>query len=204
MDKALVIGLTGGIASGKTTVAEMLRSLGASVIDADEIARVVVQPGTDCLARIQAQFGPKILTQSGHLDRKKLAQIVFHDRDARLRLNAIIHPVIRQYSQQQIESSKQQGHKIIIYEAALLVENRLYDTLDGLIVVSVPQSIQRDRLLAREDLTVAEAEARISSQLPLEAKAKVADYVIDNSGTTKQTRQQVIEIWQQLEQRLHQ
>jgi dephospho-CoA kinase len=194
-----IIGLTGGIASGKSTVSAMLRELGAHVIDADQVARDVVAPGTPALAEIQARFGPAVLHEDGTLDRKKLGAIVFADPDARRALERITHPRIAAATQQEIARLGAAGVDPVIYDAALIVENRLYAWMQGLIVVSVPPEVQVARLMIRDDIDEAAAQARIAAQLPLAEKVAVATHVIDNSGTRADTEAQVHALWERLQ-----
>ena len=196
MARARVIGLTGGIASGKSTVAAMLRELGAPVVDADELARRVVEPGSAGLAAIVERFGPEVLDAAGALDRKQLGARVFADPEARAALNAITHPRIAELSQREIARHAAAGAPVVIYEAALIVENELHRGLDGLIVVSVPAEVQLERLMARDGLGEDEARARLAAQLPLADKVAVADQVIDNAGTVEETRAQVARVWE--------
>jgi dephospho-CoA kinase len=177
-----VIGLTGGIASGKSTVARMLHELGAAIVDADQLARDVVAPGQPALAELVARFGPVILTAEGELDRKRLAAIAFSDPEARADLGRITHPRIAAASQRAIADWADAGANVVFYEAALLVENRAYSHLAGLIVVSVPPEVQEARVLARDGITAEEARARIAAQAPLEAKLAAANWVIENAG----------------------
>ncbi len=193
-----VIGLTGGIASGKSTVAAMLRELGAPVVDADLLARQVVAPGSPALAEIAARFGNGVLTAAGELDRKKLGDIVFGDPAARKALEAITHPRIAAASQQEIARHAAAGAAVVIYEAALIVENRLHEAMAGLIVVSVPEDDQRSRLTSRDGIDRAAAEMRIRAQLPLADKRAVATWVIDNGGTLDETRAQVRRVWEEI------
>ena len=179
---AHVIGLTGGIASGKSAVARLLVARGAAVIDADKLAREVVAPGQPALAELVARFGAAILTADGQLDRKRLAQIAFSDEQARRDLNRITHPRIAAASAQAIATWSDAGANVVFYEAALLIENRVHTGLADVIVVSAPSAVQEERLVARDPLSVDEARARIAAQLPLEDKIKVATWVIDNSG----------------------
>jgi dephospho-CoA kinase len=195
MSGTRVIGLTGGIASGKSAVAGMLRDLGAPVIDADLLAREVVAPGSDGLAAIRDQFGPDLLDETGALDRQKMGDLVFRDPEARRKLNAITHPRIAAASQREIARAAADGHRHVVYEAALIVENGLQSWMHALIVVSVPESVQRARLMARDQIDEQAARARIAAQLPLADKVAVADYVVDNSGTLDATRARVAEIW---------
>ncbi len=197
---ARIIGLTGGIASGKSTVSAMLRELGAHVIDADQVARDVVAPGTPALAEIQARFGPAVLQGDGALDRKSLGAIVFADPEARRALERITHPRIAAATQQEIARLAATGVDPVIYDAALIVENRLYTWMQGLIVVSVPPEVQVARLMIRDDIDEAAAQARIAAQLPVAEKVAVATHVIDNSGTRADTKAQVRALWERLQQ----
>ncbi len=197
-DRARVFGLTGGIASGKSTVARMFAALGAPVIDADELAREVVEPGQPALAEIVTRFGSDMLDPTGRLDRKKLGALVFSDERARDDLNAIVHPRIAAAGQRAIARYEAAGHSLVLYEAALIVEKRLYTAMAGLVVVSVPEQTQRARLMARDDIDAEAADARLAAQAPLAEKLAVADHVIDNTGTTEQTRAQVERVWRAL------
>jgi dephospho-CoA kinase len=199
--RAQVVGLTGGIASGKSTVASVLRELGAPVIDADELARQVVAPGSPALAEIRDRFGDEIVRQDGTLDRKRLAQKVFADPVARRALNAITHPHIAEGSKRRIDELSAKGEPLVIYEAALIVENQLHLWMDGLIVVSVPEELQLARLLAREGLAEREGRARIAAQATPSERAAVATYMIDNSGSLAETRLQVERLWRELKAR---
>ena len=193
-----IYGLSGGIASGKSTVAAMLRSLGAPVIDADLLAREVVAPGSDGLAEIVADFGPEILDERGALARKALAARVFGDSEARRRLEAITHPRIAAASAAALEELRQTGERLAFYEAALLVETGGSRALDGLVVVSAPASVQLARLRGRDGLSEGEARARIKSQLPLADKVAAADFVIDTGGSLEDTRGQVEALYKTL------
>jgi dephospho-CoA kinase len=177
-----VIGLTGGIASGKSTVAKLLVERGATVIDADRLARQVVEPGQPALAELVARFGAAILTADGQLDRKRLGAIAFADAAARADLGQITHPRIAAASARAIAEASERGIEVVFYEAALLVENRAHTGLAGLIVVAATPEVQEGRLVARDSLTLEEARARIAAQAPLEAKLAVATWVIHNDG----------------------
>ena len=195
---ARVIGLTGGIASGKSTVADMLRALGAHIIDADLLARRVVEPGTPALAEIAERFGARVLQPDGTLDRKRLGDIVFADPAARQALERITHPRIAAAGQEAVAKLAGAGVDPILYEAALIVENQLYKGMQGLIVVSVPPEVQLARLMARDHLDEDAARARLAAQLPLADKVAVADHVIDNSGSLEETRARVRALWDHL------
>jgi len=195
---ARVIGLTGGIGCGKSTVSAMLGDLGAAIVDADELARQVVAPGSPGLAEIVAHFGGDILDDQGALDRKKLGAIVFADPQARAVLESITHPRIAAAGREAIAAHCAAGADPVIYDAALIVERGLHKMMNGLVVVAVDPQVQLDRLQSRDGLSVADAQARIDAQLPLAEKLAVADHVIDNSGSLANTRAQVARLWQTL------
>jgi len=189
-----VFGLTGGVASGKSSVAERFRYHGIEIIDADVLARQVVARGTHGLAEIVSVFGPDVLTDDGRLDRQRLATQVFADPRARRRLEAIVHPRIVQASAQRIRELARQGLQHACYEAALLVESGRARIFRPLVVVSLTPEVQRARLMQRDGITEAEAERRIASQAPLGEKLAVADHVIDNSGTMEDLRRRADEV----------
>jgi dephospho-CoA kinase len=193
-----VVGLTGGIASGKTTVAKMFGDLGVPIIDADDLAREVVEPGTPGLQAIVDEFGEDVLDQSGRLDRKKVGELVFGDEEARETLNAILHPRIGAAGAKHIQAYEDHPAPYVVYEAALLVETGAYKAFPVLVVVSAEESVQRLRLIARDGYTVSEANARIESQLPLGRKIALADHVVTNNGDLEGTRRQVGEVHEQL------
>ena len=178
-----VFGLTGGIGSGKSSVAELLRDRGVPVVDADELAREVVAPNTAGLAEIVRVFGPNILARDGSLDRKRLGALVFSDAEARKRLNAITHPLVRALSQERFAELTRQGVTLAGYDVPLLFEVGLDTVLRPIVVVAASESAQLERILARDGLTETEARARIAAQLPLAEKQRRADYVLDNNGS---------------------
>ncbi|MFT3699103.1 MAG: dephospho-CoA kinase [Kofleriaceae bacterium] len=188
---AHVIGLTGGIASGKSTVAKLLVERGATVIDADLLARQVVEPGQPALAEIVARFGAAVLTPEGKLDRKRLGSIAFSDPAARADLGKITHPRIAAASARAIAEASERGVEVVFYEAALLVENNAHQGLAGLIVVAAAPDVQEARVVARDGLTLEEARARIAAQYPLERKLAVATWVIQNDGEIDRVATQV-------------
>lgn len=192
-----VIGLTGGIASGKSTVGQMLKDLGAAVIDADELARQVVEPGEPALAEIAQRF-PGVLTPEGRLNRAVLGERIFAAESERLALNAIVHPRIHQRFLDQVAGLAALGVDLAVYDAALLIENKLHQKLNGLIVVLVPPEIQVSRLVARNEISREEAERRVAAQLPLVEKARFATWIVDNSNDLESTRDQVARIWQSI------
>lgn len=199
-----VVGLTGGIACGKTTVAKMFGDLGIPVIDADNLSREVVEPGTLGLARIVEEFGEEVLDTNGRLDRKRLGDIVFDDERARATLNGILHPLIGAAGAQHIADLQDDAAPYIVYEAALLVETGSYEAFSGLVVVGADEAVQKARLVERDGFTSEEADTRIASQLPLAEKTAVADYVVINDGDLATTRSQVAAVHEKLVARFKQ
>ncbi|HYV44395.1 MAG TPA: dephospho-CoA kinase [Myxococcaceae bacterium] len=191
------IGLTGGIASGKSTVSGILRALGADVIDADSLARDVVEPGTPGLAEVTRRF-PGVLGADGRLDRAKLAARIFFDPAERAALNAILHPLIQAEFLRRTGELEAQGRPLVIYDAALLIENGLHRKMDAVVVVDAPEEVQRRRLMERNGLTREEADARLASQMPLREKVPLATWVVDNGGPPEATRAQVERIYREL------
>ncbi len=177
-----VIGLTGGVATGKSTFAAELRARDVPVLDADAFARAAVAPGAPALAEIARAFGTGVIGPDGALDRKKLATIVFSDPGARRRLEAIIHPEVRRLMIAETLLLAGAGHDLAFYDVPLLYEVGLDREIEAVVVVHAPRDAQRDRLVAREGLSPAEADARLAAQLDIEHKARLADFVIDNSG----------------------
>ncbi|ADI25810.1 dephospho-CoA kinase [Geobacillus sp. C56-T3] len=193
----LTIGLTGGIASGKSTVSAMMRELGLPVIDADEAARAVVRPGEDAYRQIVAAFGPGILQTNGEIDRAKLGAIVFNNEEERKKLNAIVHPAVRQKMLAEKEALVRSGAKTVVLDIPLLFESGLTSWVDKVLVVYVDDDIQLRRLMERNGFTEEEARARIRAQWPLAEKMKRADAVINNNGTREETRRQLLAILKQ-------
>ena len=185
----LLFGLTGGIATGKSTVTQMLRELGLPVIDADALAREVVEPGRSALAEIAARF-PGVV-EDGVLNRAKLGALVFKDADARAALNAITHPRIRALALEKTLALAETGATHAIYDAALLLENKLHEGMNGVILVTCPLETQVARVMARDGLSEEAARARIASQMSTDEKRQYATWVIDNGGTREETRRQV-------------
>lgn len=194
----MIYGLTGGIATGKSTVSAMFRELGAVIIDADLISRQVVEPGTYGAQRIREIFGDQFFSSDGRLKRDKLGAFIFHDDKARQTLNELLHPLIRAEMKRQTEQAEKQEAGPIIWDVPLLVESKLTHLVHKVIVVYVPENLQQLRLQQRNGLTAEEAKARIQSQLPIETKKSLADYLIDNSGTIQQTKRQVVALWNHL------
>lgn len=190
------IALTGGIASGKSTVADMFAELGAVIIDSDVLAREVVEPGTPGLAEIVERFGPDILTGDGELNRPALGEIIFKDDEARKDLNAITHPRVRQRAVELEESAPEDA--LIIQVIPLLIEANLVDGFDEVIVVDLPEELQLQRLMERNGFSRDEAHSRIRAQASRAERLAVATHVIDNSQPLELTRAQVRLLHQQL------
>lgn len=182
-----LFGLTGGIGSGKSTVARRFRARSLPVIDADELAREVVAPGTPGLAAIVERFGADVLAADGTLDRKLLAARVFGDEEARRALNAITHPRVGVLSAERAQTLDARGEPLACYEVPLLFEGRLAEALRPIVVVTTSVDIQVSRAMARDRASAEEIEARVRVQIPLAEKARLADYVIDNSGPLSST-----------------
>lgn len=189
-----VLGLTGGIGSGKTVVGEMFARLGAEVIDADQLARDVVEPGQPALDEIVKRFGSEILLPDGRLDRPKLGRIIFADAVARAALNAITHPRIRERMDAAV-TARREREGVLILDIPLLYENARTTPVEKVIVVWVDPQTQIRRLLERGGLTSEEARQRMAAQMPLDEKRALADHVIDNSGSLDTTRRQVETIY---------
>ncbi|MBV5123092.1 dephospho-CoA kinase [Bacillus halotolerans] len=190
----LVIGLTGGIASGKSTVANMLIDKGITVIDADIIAKQAVEIGMPAYRQIIDEFGEDILLENGDIDRRKLGALVFTNEQKRLALNSIVHPAVREEMLKRRDESIANQETFVVLDIPLLFESKLESLVDKIIVVSVTKELQLERLTKRNQLTEEEALSRIRSQMPLEEKVSRADNVIDNSGTLEETKQQLEEI----------
>ncbi len=177
-----LVGLTGGIATGKSTFAAALRDRGAPVVDADALARAAVEKGRPALAEIARAFGPEVLAPDGTLDRGRMAALVFADPAARRRLEAILHPAVRRAMAEETARLAEAGHDLAFYDTPLLYETGLDRTLDCVVVVWAPPGLQLARLLARDGLGAAEAGARLAAQLPVDEKARRADFVVENAG----------------------
>lgn len=195
----LKVGLTGGISSGKSTVAGMLEEMGCRVLRLDPLAHELMAPGLPAHREIVESFGKEVLAADGAIDRKKLARLVFADRARLERLNAIVHPrVIERTEALLADLARRSPDAMVVVEAALLVESGYYRRLDKLIVTWCPPEQQRERLLARSGWSRAEAEQRVAAQMPQEEKRRYADYVIDCSGSLDQTREQVRQVLAEL------
>jgi dephospho-CoA kinase len=189
-----ILGLTGGIGSGKSMVAQMFAQLGAVVIDADQLAREVVEPGQPALQEIAATFGPDVLLPDGRLNRPKLAGVIFSDPAERAKLDAITHPRIRALLDEQV-TARRSGPGVLIVDIPLLYENERTDSVERVIVVWVDPQTQLRRIRERDGLSAQAANQRIAAQMPLDAKRARADHVIDNSGSREDTQRQVEAIY---------
>jgi dephospho-CoA kinase len=203
-DTFAIVGLTGNIAGGKTTVADMFTDRGVPVLDADELAREIVEPGRPAYRDIRETFGDEVIADDGTLDREALGDIVFDDEEARDELESITHPRIAMRMRDRAQQLRDEGHDWVIYDAALIVENDLHHGLDSLIVVAADRDVRLERLVARDDLDRSEAEARFGAQLPQRDKIRVADWVIDNNGSLDETRRQVERLYDLFEHGLEQ
>jgi dephospho-CoA kinase len=203
MRRFLLVGLTGGIATGKSTVTALLAGPSVRVVDADALAREVVEPGTPAHGQIVAEFGKEVLQPDGRLDRARLGEIVFPDAAKRKRLEAITHPAIRRRFEQIMADLDRAGFDgLLIWDAALLVESGGTKNMDRVVIVTTDPATQLRRLMQRDGCTEEAARARIASQMPLAIKARFGDYVIDNSGTREQTETRVREVYRSLLQDL--
>lgn len=193
----MILGVTGGIAAGKSSVTALFRELGAEVISADDLAREVVGPGSPVLERIVKHFGPQVLRPDGGLDRQALAARIFGDSDARGDLNRIIHPAIAQLAQARLGEAAARS-SVVVYEAPLLFEAGAEGRVDAVLVVTVSQSVQLRRLMERDGLSENEARARIEAQMSQDEKVARADFVIDNSGEKQATEEAVRRLYAEL------
>jgi len=200
----LVVGLTGGIATGKSTVSQRLKARGIPIIDADVLARQVVEPGTSGLARIVKAFGEQILQHDGSLDRKKLGSIIFNDESKRRLVNSIIHPAVRRAMVWGVLLCWIRGEKLCILDVPLLIEGPLWKWVGKVVVVYCASDIQFARLMSRDQSSREDAASRLNSQLPMSEKLKYADEVVDNSGTLENLDIQVNQLLTKLDKEVGQ
>ena len=193
-----LIGLTGGIASGKSTVARRLVEHGAVHIDADDLARRVVEPGKPAYDAIVEEFGTEVLRHDRTIDRAKLGELVFSDDAARARLNAIVHPLVGERSARLMEEAEASGSKVVVYDVPLLVENDLGSLYDVVVVVDTPDEIRVERVATGRGMPRDQVWARIRAQADRKTRLAAADLVIDNSGTFEELRKRVAEVWREL------
>lgn len=197
-----IIGLTGGIGTGKSTVSAMLRDLGATVVDADEATRAVQAPGSEGLRLLAAEFGSGILTAGGELDRARLADIAFRDPEARARLNAIVHPRVRQWMAERQQEAVERGDPLVVMDIPLLFEARGAGAFETVVLVYAPEDVQVRRLVELRGMTEEAARARMAAQLPIDEKRRLATHVIENTGDLDQLRREVERVWRQLSEGL--
>jgi len=191
-----VVGLTGGIATGKSTVARLLAGWGAAIVDADVVAREVVEPGQPALAEIAAEFGSSVLTPEGRLDRTALAAVVFASAERRRRLEEITHPRIVDRMRQQVVAALGERPPLVAVDIPLLLESGRAEWLDDVLLVYADPATQLRRLMERDGMDEAEARGRLAAQMPIDEKRRLATWVIDNSGTTAETEAQVAGWWE--------
>jgi len=196
----IIIGLTGGILSGKSTVARMLEELGAYVIDADKVGHECYKPHTEGWDKVVAAFGRDILGSSDEIDRVKLSQVVFEDGDALHKINAIMHPIIRKSIENEIEELKGQGSDVVIIEAPVFVEAGWGDLVDQIWVTAVPEEVAARRFSQRNGLSQQDAARRIKSQMSNEERIRHADRMIDTSRSIEQTKSDVQKLWHELKE----
>ncbi|MFJ7927609.1 dephospho-CoA kinase [Peribacillus sp. NPDC096622] len=186
-----IIGITGGIASGKSTVSLYLQELGFTIVDADLASRAVVEPGEEAYHQVVKAFGEDILLTDGNIDRVKLGSIIFNDQEKRLLLNGIVHPAVRNWMRLKTEAALSSGEETVFMDIPLLFESKLTFMVDKTILIYVDEQVQLQRLMNRNGLSETEALARINSQMPLADKKALADAVIDNNGDINETKRQV-------------
>ncbi len=193
-----LVGLTGGIATGKSSVASMLSQLGARIIDADELAREIARPGQETWQEIVDAFGREILREDKFIDREKLRKKIFRDTTARKRLESITHPRIRSLAQQRMQQLAAEGAKIVVYMAPLLFENQVHLWLRPVILVACDVATQKRRLQKRDGLSEDEIKQHLQAQMSLEEKRKLADFIIENNGSLEELKKQVQEVWRKI------
>lgn len=189
------LGLTGGIGSGKSTVARLLVQQGAVLIDADAISRQLMAPGSPVLQQVADAFGPGVLTADGALDRPALAQLVFGDEQARARLNGIVHPAVRKEAARQYEAARAHGAQVVVEDIPLLAETGQASRFDGVLVVETEEPVRIQRLVQARGMAEEDARARIRAQATDAQRRAIATWTVENSGTEAQTRAQVERLW---------
>jgi dephospho-CoA kinase len=192
-----LVGLTGGVGSGKSTVAAILRELGAEVVDADEASHAVYEPGTPGFEAVVRDFGPAYV-RDGRIDRKALGELVFKDPEARRRLNAIVHPLVREWMAARTAEALSRGAGVVVHDVPLLFENKLEGLFPTTVLVWVPRDVQVERLVSGRGFTPERAGEVIAVQMPIDEKRSRATHVVDNTGTRESTRAQVERLWMTL------
>jgi dephospho-CoA kinase len=194
----LVVGLTGNIAAGKSTAAQKFRSLGATVIDADLLARQAVEAGTPALRRIAERWGAGVISPDGLLDRAALRRRVFHDQNELEELNRIVHPAVTRLRDEQVAQARARGERVIVCDIPLLFERRLADEFDRIVLIDAPRPVRLERLVRERGLHETEALDMITAQMPAELKRARADFTIDNTGSLDELETRVSEVWAEL------
>jgi dephospho-CoA kinase len=192
-----LIGLTGGAGSGKSTAAEMFRELGAAVVDADEASHAAYAPGSSGFDAVVQEFG-RDFVRNGQIDRARLGELVFHDEDARARLNGIVHPLVRRWMAERTVEAQDKGAEVIVHDVPLLFESGLERLYSDVVLVHVPEKLQLRRLVDGRGVSEDRARAMIAAQMPIDEKRGRAQHVIDNSGTRDATRAQVEKVWAEI------
>lgn len=190
------VGLTGGIATGKSTVSRMLRQRGAAIVDADQAARAVVMPGSEGIRKVREAFGDQVIAADGNLDRAALRNIVFQDEAARKKLNGILHPLIIEHMEEEVARYQQaEEERPVVLDVPLLIEENLTGLAELVVVVYLPEDLQLKRLMERDGISAAEARRMVGAQMPIEEKKPFADVLIDNTGSLADTERQVDALW---------
>lgn len=195
----LIIGLTGNIASGKSTVARLLSERGATIIDADILARRVVEPGMPAFDEIVRRWGTEIVAPDGGLDRDALRRLVFSNHEQLEQLNEIVHPEVMAYRDRLVDEARQRGDRLVVCDIPLLFERGLVDQFDRIVLVDAPRPVRLERLMRERGLSETDAMDMMTAQMPAELKRARADYLIENVGTVRELEERVSEVWQSLE-----
>jgi dephospho-CoA kinase len=199
----LLIGLTGNIASGKSTVARLLSERGATIIDADVLARRVVEPGMPAFDEIVRRWGPEVVAPDGSLDRDALRRLVFSHHEQLEELNEIVHPEVAAYRDRLVDEARQRGDRLVVQDIPLLFERGIVDQFDRIVLVDAPRPVRLERLMRERGLTETDAMDMITAQMPAELKRARADYIIENVGTVRELEERASEVWQALEREAH-
>jgi dephospho-CoA kinase len=194
----LLVGLTGNIAAGKSTVAELFARKGTGIVDSDILAREAVAPGTPALAEIFARWGDRVRAEDGALDRQKMRAIVFADAAEREALNAIVHPRVEAMRERLVDEARERGDKILICDIPLLYEKDLAGRFDCVVLVDAPRAVRTQRLVRERGIEAKEADAMIDAQMPADVKRGRADYIIENSGSHAELEQRTLAVWRNL------
>lgn len=194
-----IIGLTGGIASGKSTISKMIKQLGYTVLDADIASRKVIEPGEEAYIKVKEAFGEHIFNEDGTLNRAELGNLIFNNEEKRLLLNSIMHPAVRKWMNDRQEEAFKRGEKVVFQDIPLLFEGNMQKSFDHTILVYVEADVQLQRLMERNNFSKEEALSRIRSQMPLSEKLALADEVINNNGTEEESKRQLLNILKKLE-----